>query len=135
MLRYLNEENKGTEKIMAELHLHELIDWFLASMLRKMPVICDICHDWHNTKDEKAVGEQQLICMICKRQSHGCKESYIKSWVCGTCEFIINEEETYLITIQDIIMSSITTKRYNGATKLIALKRKRDAERRKIKRN
>ena len=38
-------------------------------------------------------------------------KSYIKSWVCVTCEFIINEEETYLITIQDMIMPSIMSKR------------------------
>ena len=92
-----------------------------------MPVICDICHDWHNTIDEKEVREQQLICMICKVRSHGCKESYIKSWVCGTCEFIINKEETFLITIQDIIMTSLMSKRYNRAIKLIDLKRRKYA--------
>ena len=43
-IRYLNEDNKSIEKIVAELNLDDLIDWFLASMLRKMPVICDICH-------------------------------------------------------------------------------------------
>ena len=37
-IRCLNEDNKGIEKIIVELHLNDLINWFLASMLRKMLV-------------------------------------------------------------------------------------------------
>ena len=59
-IRYLNEDNKSIEKIIVELNLYDLIDWFLTSMLRKMPVICDFCHEWHNAIDEKAVRKHNL---------------------------------------------------------------------------
>ena len=84
-INFLNHNDQYvSNKLETVVEVDYLINWFIYSLHKRMPKMCEECDDWYHAQIGK---EYKLRSMICNIENHGCRENHVKKlgmWrVCG----------------------------------------------------